>query len=315
MKRFRGSSSCLALIATVTLAGLAALAGPAHADPVALDYHAKVDGCPSAERFGDEVAAKLGFVPWDPQAATAIRIRIDADGNDLVATIEQPDGSSKVLRAATCPKLDEVLVSAIAVVLDKTAAPPAPPVSPPANDDDLRLRTLERPATTNGLLTIALRAKDNRVLEVSRVDGSVASAYGMAMSFAALCKAPCETHILPGTYSLLVRDVTTDHAAFADATIKVNSTLEFDYTSHAAERATTTSRTNWGFWLGFIAGTVATAYVVETQTTDARWLHGFDVGGGLITAIITGRIARATAPGMQDDKTAITVRPGLGDRR
>src|SRR5512140_798172 len=160
MNRPRGSSRCLALIATVTLAWLVALAGPAHADPVALDYHAKVAGCPSAERFGDEVAAKLGFIPWDPQAPAAIRIRIDTDSNELIATIEQPDGSSKVLRAATCPKLDEVLVSAIAVVLDKSAAPPAPP---PVNDD-LRLRTLERPATTNGLLTIALRAKDNRVL-------------------------------------------------------------------------------------------------------------------------------------------------------
>jgi hypothetical protein len=152
------------------------------------------------------------------------------------------------------------------------------------------------------------------VLEISRVEGSVASSYGTAMSFERICKSPCEARLLPGSYSLLVRDVATDHAAFADATIKVNSTLELDYTSHAAERATTTSRTNWGFWIGFAAGTVASAYVVQTQGLDS-FAHIIDPGIGLLTAIVVGRIARATAPGMKTDETVITVRPGLGDGR
>ncbi len=309
MNHRRASADRLARSAALLGAWLVALAGPAHADPVALDYHAKIDGCPTSERFGDEVAAKLGFVPWEPQAPAAIRIRIDADGDDLVATLEQPDGSSKVLRAATCPKLDEILVSAVAVVLDKT---PAPPAAPPEKPDERRLRTLARPATSSGPLTLNLHTRSNRVLEISRVEGSVASAYGRAMSFERICKLPCEAHLLPGNHSLLVRDVATDYTATADATIKVNSTLEIDYTSHDEDRRTTTRRMNWGFWLGLAAGAIGSAYIADTQKIDSGWTAGLVVPiGGLLTAIIVGRIAIATAPGMQDDEAVITVRPGL----
>jgi hypothetical protein len=78
-------------------------------------------------------------VPWDPQAPVALRIRIDSDSGDFVGPIEQPDGTSKILRAATCAKLDELLVSAISVVLEKTATPAVPPPPP----DERRLRRLE----------------------------------------------------------------------------------------------------------------------------------------------------------------------------
>lgn len=308
MKHRRGSADRLARRAAILGAWLVTLAGPAHADPVALDYHAKVDGCPTSERFGDEVAAKLGFVPWDPQAPAAVRIRIDADGDDLVATIEQPDGSSKVLRAQTCAKLDEIVVSAVAVVLDKA---PAPPAAPPEKPDERRLRTLDRPATSNGVLTLNLRARSSRVLEISRVAGSVASGYGSALSLERICKLPCEAHLLPGNHSLLVRDVATDYTAIAEATIKVNSTLEIDYTSHDEDRRTTNRRLNWGFWLGLAAGLVGSAYIADTQKLDDMWTATVIPIGGVVGAIVVGRIALATAPGMQDDKAAITVRPGL----
>src|SRR5687767_5586632 len=123
------------ILATVVVA---AFATPAYADRnIALDYHSKVKGCPTAERFADQVAAKLGFVPWDPQATTSIRVRITSDSGEVVGTIEQPDGTSKVLRATTCPKLDEALVSAIAVALDRTTAIKTANAVP--RDDERRL--------------------------------------------------------------------------------------------------------------------------------------------------------------------------------
>jgi len=284
-----------------------ALTSHVHADAqVALDYHSKVKGCPSSDRFADEVSAKLGFVPWDAQAQTAIRVRIAEDSGDFVGTLEQPDGTSKVLRAATCAKLDEALVSAIAVALDRPATNGAKP-------DERRLQTLER-GDPDALVTVQLKSKDGRELEISRVLSSTmlyaANTSAAAVQFEKLCTAPCTARLPQGTHTFLVHDVANNYTVSKDATVRVSSTLELDYTSRAETRRTSLRRTKWGLLIGFLAGTAASAYWVETES-PSRTLHALDPVGGLLTGLIGGVIGYAVGPGNPADETRIDVRPGL----
>ena len=295
---------------------LAAVTG-AHAQSQAelalkLDYQAVVKGCPSSDRFADEVSAKLGFVPWNALASDSIRVRITKDKTDLVGTIEQPDGTSKVLRAASCAKLDEALVSAIAVALDQTTTIGMVATPREERQDERRLRRLDR--DTDKLVTIELKSRDGRELEISRVLSSTVlytyNARAAAISFEKICKAPCSAQLPPGTHTFLVRDVKNNYTLERDATVKVSSTLELDYTSHAETRAITMRRTKWGLLIGFIAGTVATAYLVESSGTY-RALHALDICGGTIGMIPGALIGRALGPGMPSDETRINVRPGV----
>ena len=57
-----------------------AVSTTAAAEPVALDYQAHGDGCIDAGQFADEVAAKLGFVPWTTSAAATIYVRVRVSG-------------------------------------------------------------------------------------------------------------------------------------------------------------------------------------------------------------------------------------------
>jgi hypothetical protein len=316
MKHHRGSVG-RAVVATLLL-GI----GVAHADPIALDYHAKVDGCPAADRFGDEVAAKLGFVPWDPQAPVAIRVRIDHDSGDFVGSIEQPDGTSKILRAASCAKLDELLVSALAVVLDKTTEAPPPP---PAPEDERRLRKLERPEPERDQrLTLRFHAKDDRPLAISRVESATTSAiqthYGAAVGTAItldpLCKAPCDAKLPPGDYAFVAQDIGTPYSAAAEATVRVNSILELDYKSHAAQRSSARHRPLFGALIGLVVGAAATAIVLEnTSKLNTGTFHALlDPLGALTGASIGEFVGILTRPRDIYDELAVTVRPGLADQ-
>jgi len=284
-----------------------ALTSRVHADAqVALDYHSKVKGCPSSDRFADEVSAKLGFVPWDAQAQTAIRVRIAEDSGDFVGTLEQPDGTSKVLRAPTCAKLDEALVSAIAVALDR-------PATADAKHDDRRLQTLDR-GDPDALVTVELKSKDGRELEISRVLSATMLYAGIssaaAVQFEKLCTAPCTARLPQGTHTFLVRDVANNYTVSKDATLRVSSTLELDYTSRAETRRTSLRRIKWGLLIGFLAGTAASAYFVETES-PTRALHALDPVGGSLGMLVGGLIGAAVGPGTPGDDARIDVRPGL----
>ncbi|MCP4449184.1 MAG: hypothetical protein GY811_28210, partial [Myxococcales bacterium] len=94
---------------------------------LALDYDAKPKGCPDADRFADEVSSKLGFVPWNDAASDKLRVRITEDSGEIVATLELPDGGSKVLRDSTCRRLLSSLAAATAVALDSGGSAPSQP--------------------------------------------------------------------------------------------------------------------------------------------------------------------------------------------
>jgi hypothetical protein len=293
------------------------LAGSARAEArYALDYRSAVKGC-SSDRFPDEISAKLGFVPWDAQATNTLRVRISKDGRELVGTIEHDDGTTKVLRAASCAKLHEALISAISVALDSPTIEVGV-VGSPSPNDERRLRKLER--DPNELVTIEVKSRDGRDLEISRVIAAnvTAVAYGgylggfATLSFEKLCKAPCRAQVPPGTNTFLVRDIVNDVSVRQDAEIRVNSTLEFDYTSQLAARKTTSRRISMGGWIGFVAGTAAMALYIESSDTPHRELHILDPLGGLTGSLVGAIIGRLVSPGNPPDKAQINVRPGLG---
>jgi hypothetical protein len=288
--------------------------GVVAADPsthVALDYRAE-KGCPPADRFGDEVSAKLGFVPWDPAAGPALRIRIARDGADLVGTIEQPDGASKVVRGATCAAVAEQLVSALAVALDTSTAPVLSAIDPP------RPAEMAPRAHDDGLVDVQLRALDGRKLEISRVTahttwgGWVGAHYSYAdgTQYVKLCDLPCTAKLPRGLNTLIVRDLATDLSVTRDASVDVSSMLDVTYTSHHHERATTQTRTSWGLLFGFIVGTAAFAYYIEADN-DRPVFHLFDPLVGFGTGLATGLIALAASPGYPNDDAHIAVRPRL----
>jgi hypothetical protein len=291
-------------------AGVAAAEPAAH---VALDYRAADKTCPAADHFGDEVSAKLGFVPWDAGAGDVFHVRITRDGAELIGTIEQPSGTSKVLRAGTCPALAEQLASAVAVALDASPAAPAPAPTP-----ERRLRTLD-PPPDNHLVDVALRALDGRKLEVSLVTSRAAFAgwtgghYSTAegVQYAKICDVPCNAKLPSGSNTLIVRDLTTDTRVAADTSVQVSSTLDLKYVSHEPERRTTNRRAGWGFLIGWVAATAASAYLWEA--TNSPWamhfldpLMGFATGG-----LAGGLIGMAFSPGRPADEAHVDVHPGL----
>lgn len=282
---------------------------------IALDFHVetKVKGCPSAERFGDEVAARLGFVPWDPQAAGSLRVRIARDGDDFVGTIEQPGGASKVLRGKSCARLAEALTTAIAVVLDRGA--PDVPAVPSPSPQERRLQRLARDDDPQGLVTIRLRAPNRRKLEVSRViDRSMLSGrYSVsAVSYEKVCEVPCTAKVRAGAQSWIVNDLETGEMVSEDATVNTNSTLDIDYVSNAQIRKTSYHRMGWSLLVGGAVGTVATAYYIESSDVN-RAYHSFDALGFAGGMILGGVVGYLISPRPISDTAQITVRAGLTD--
>ncbi len=179
---------------------LCVLGGNARADAnssMVLDYEATAEGCPDAGRFADEVSSKLGFVPWNGQALSTLRIRIRAEGGELVGTLELPDGSSKILRDSTCAPLFSALATAASVALDSASAAAAPVQNPaqitaPAS----RKATVHVESTGSNTIVSLLES------QVSIVGSNGASAHGV--SWKEVCLAPCSFKLEPGIHNVMV---------------------------------------------------------------------------------------------------------------
>ncbi len=313
----------------ITLVTLLAVgrASPAAADDasappaVGLDFHAAkgVSGCLSGDRFADEVSAKLGFVPWDAYATTAVRIRIVKDGDEAVGTLEQPDGSSKVLRAATCAALGDALVSAVTVALDRPAVVSG--VAAGTTTGGLGLRTLTRDTPVDDNVRVRLRVPSGRKLRLMHViDSTVAYGGGWMMAASttsSLCTAPCETTLPRGDLQLVVVDEATKTYERAGTSLTVNSTLDVDYLSRADVRRGNRSKLRWGALLGAVGGAIGTAAIIQTTDgfSDARWVGhlALDPAGMLVGAIIGAGLSYIFQDGHDQDEAHVTVRPGLVD--
>lgn len=120
--------SALPTVATVSF--FLGTAGLATAEPVRLDYAAPA-GCPEGGRFQDEVAARVGAIPFSNDALSIVRVRIRETGDGYAGTVEMPGDAPRDFRDATCGSLAEMMASALATRLDPlggtaAAAPPPP---------------------------------------------------------------------------------------------------------------------------------------------------------------------------------------------
>ena len=102
----------------------------ATAETIRLDYDAEGAGCPDGGRFRDEVAARLGRVPFDDAALTIVRVRIEPAGDGFAGTLEMPGSGARDFRDNQCAPLAETIASSLATQLDPiSAADSTPPVS------------------------------------------------------------------------------------------------------------------------------------------------------------------------------------------
>jgi hypothetical protein len=91
-----------------------------------LDYIADGPGCLTTDELADEISARLGYVPWDPRATTALRVEIARREGSFEATLWLGDGAApRRLTAASCRSVAEALISVVVTHLDLTGPPPA----------------------------------------------------------------------------------------------------------------------------------------------------------------------------------------------
>ncbi len=179
---------------------LCVLGGNARADAnssMVLDYEATAEGCPDAGRFADEVSSKLGFVPWNGQALSTLRIRIRAEGGELVGTLELPDGSSKILRDSTCAPLFSALATAASVALDSASAAAAPVQNPAQITAPASRKATVHVGTSDGGLSVSIINS-----RMAMVGSNGVSAVGV--SWTELCVAPCTFQLEPGRHEIAI---------------------------------------------------------------------------------------------------------------
>ena len=176
---------------------VAALAAPAAADRIQLDYRADDPSCIDAERFADEVSAKLGFVPWDATASAKVRVRIDREGSQYTGSFLNSDGRSKVIDGASCAQVTSSLAVTVAGALDK---------SEPTH----LIGALRAPAG-DGKVPVKFVSADGRRIDVSlNVGGGVGTASTgatvVANYYEGLRTSPCTARLARGRHFLLFQD-------------------------------------------------------------------------------------------------------------
>lgn len=81
-------------------------------------------GCLSADELADEVSAKLGYSPWQPNAP-AVRIDLSRGKDGYHAKVALPGGEPKSLSGDSCKAVIDAAVTVVVVELDDRAGPTA----------------------------------------------------------------------------------------------------------------------------------------------------------------------------------------------
>lgn len=213
-----------------SLVVVAALATPAAADRVGLDYRASDTSCVDASRFADEVSAKLGFVPWDANASTKIRVRIDRDGQQFTGSFLNTDGSSKIVDGASCSTVTSSLAVTVAGALDESKGV-------------LSVRGGTAPAAPaiDGKVAVNFVAADGRRVDVSlNTGGGVGRASTGATIvtnfYEGLCTSPCTARLPRGRHFLLFQDPESSSAGGDRFLIEQPTTITLHHKSRKGLR-------------------------------------------------------------------------------
>jgi len=182
------------------------------ADPATLDYQANDPSCVDAARFADEVSAKLGFVPWETNGATQIRVRITREGDRFDGTFQGPGGASKVISGSTCAEVSANLAVTVAAAVDRAPSPTLRQSTAPLE---------HAPLPDDGKLPVSFRTTDGRQVEVSVKTGSTmaSSSNGVRLTasyFEKLCTAPCTSRLPKGLHFLAFSEANSKTAGGSD---------------------------------------------------------------------------------------------------
>ena len=245
----------------------------ARADRFNLDYRATDPSCVDAKRFADEVSAKLGFVPWQADATSTLRIRVERDGTQFTGTFRNKDGSAKVVDGATCEDVTRTLVVTVATAVDTTplGAPlktegTAKPAAAHANDDRVPVTF----ASTDGW----------RVDITLNSAGAVGTASNgtsiVANYFEGVCTSPCTARLQRGRSYLQFQDPEHNTISGGRFVLDRPTTISLSHESRRNLRV-----------IGFIVGVGLTG------------LGAFGLSQGGTTGIVGGSVALALGiPGL-----------------
>lgn len=134
-------SSCATCALIALLAPARASAEPSH-ERARLSYETgpKTETCPSAETVRARVTERLGYDPFDDQAAKAVMVRMQRDQRGYRATVALREASGTVRtreplvsNATDCAEIASAVTLAISIAVDPFAfvAPPPSSVEPP----------------------------------------------------------------------------------------------------------------------------------------------------------------------------------------
>ncbi len=174
------------------------VANPVQAEKTSyrLDYKSTVKNCPTANRFSDEVSALIGFVPWHKNGAP-LRIRFRREGGQVVASLELPDGTAKVLREGSCAALIPALVVATSMAVDSKSAP-----------DRVRTQTPTTTTVATSMARVHVRSKKPGLTVSVITQRAVASGSNggsaSAVSYKDLCVTPCSFSVETGIKEVMV---------------------------------------------------------------------------------------------------------------
>lgn len=267
------------LLSLVTLLGAL---GPAAADtrlaigggltPRALDFRAADPSCIGADRFADEVSAKLGFVPWNASAKEALRIRIDREGARFTGTFRNADGTAKIIDGATCAEVTSNLAITVAAAIDPGAAPGETATIPPATHD--------------GRIVVTFTSLDNARVDVSLNNaGGIATANGqnvVANYFEGLCTSPCTTYLPPGRHYLRFSDPDSNAVRYDRFLIDSPTTIAVKHKSNRGLRRGL-------FAGGAIAAVAGTVLLIGGEGAGMKILGGLGVsfgGAGMLAPLM-----------------------------
>jgi hypothetical protein len=263
--------------------GLFSFAASAQTGPLALDYSAP-KGCLSEEQFRDEVAARLGSIPFAESGAPLVITIVAQNKGGFLGTLEL-QGRERVLRNADCPTLARDLAAALAVQLD--APPPQTGVvggvvSSPASSDTRNTVTLDVQAEDPSLTLYVVRGQQ---LAYGSVGGYTAAAVGY--NFESLCTAPCTLELEPNDYHFAIgRGVNTPLPLKSRVRINEPSRLDLGYKSRKAVRIV-------GFVLGVVGSALGVGLLVKgitSESTDMLVSGSVVAGSSLLVGTVMSMI-------------------------
>lgn len=259
-----------------------------------LDYKASGLSCPEADRFADEVSSKLGFVPWHDDSSDRLVVRIRLDGGEAVASLELPNGDSKVLRDTSCQALFPALVAAVTVAIDsRSQAAPAE-----VNQNSARKSSAKRPRHDKASpmqARVHVRSETAGVV-VSRITARAMfagsnGATAAGMGWEELCIAPCSFELDAGLSEIMISGVGPV------ATHKIS--LEGGKDSYLVARPGSTGLLYGGYGIASLGLTAA----ILGSTFMVVGTHDYDTGerstpGWSIAALVGGLGATGLGIGM-----------------